>query len=173
MKKNELIGVSIVDRETKVRYPDPHHKHMEYADLVVAQRSKDPASKVGAILVKYGKVIAEGCNQLPDGCEELPERYERPDKYDWMNHAEPTVICNAAKDGIGTRDADMYINWYPCLVCAGFIVQAGIKRLFADEEPDWNHHKWGRDFHIAKKKLEEGGVEVIFMNYEAHRQGNV
>ena len=115
--------------------------------------------------------MVTGFNQLPKGCEDLPERYERPLKYDWMNHAEPTVICNAARAGIATDGCDFFLNWYPCHVCAGFLVQAGIKRLFVDEEPEWDHHKWGTAFKIARDKLAEGGVEVVVMNYKAHRQG--
>ena len=109
---------------------------MEHADLKVAQLSQDPASKVGAVLVKDDEMVEVGYNQLPDGCEDLPERYERPLKYDWINHAEPTLIINAARKGIATDGCDIYMNWYPCHVCAGFIVQAGIRRLFVDQEPE-------------------------------------
>lgn len=144
---------------------------MKFVDLEVAQQSKDPSSRVGGALVKDGAIVATGYNQLPDGCKDLPERYERPLKYDWINHAEPTTLLNAARVGMATVGCDFYLNWYPCHVCAGFIVQAGIKRLFVDQEPDWSHEKWGDAFKIARDKLFEGGVEVIIMNYDAHRQG--
>jgi hypothetical protein len=49
------------------------------------------------------------------------------------------------------------------------IVNAGIKRIFCDKEPDFNNLQFGAGFKLAIKKLEEGGVEVIYMNYEANR----
>lgn len=152
---------------------EQQYDFMRHADLVVAQQSKDPASRVGAVLVRDGLIVMIGHNKLPDGCKDLPERYERPLKYDWINHAEPTVLLKAARKGVATDGCDLFLNWYPCHICAGFIVEAGIKRIFVDQEPEWEHHKWGTAFKIAKDKLEEGGVEVIIMNYNANRQGIV
>ena len=146
---------------------------MKHVDLVVAQESQDPASKVGGAIVSNGKILVTGFNKFPQGCRNTPERWERPEKYDWVNHCEPTTICNAARLGIATDGCDFWLNWYPCKDCAGYLVEAGIKRLFVDQEPEWEHHKWGRDFKIARDKLAEGGVEVIIMNYNAHRQGNI
>jgi len=161
-KVNEIHILSLRDLE-----------YMEYADLHVAQWSRDPSSKVGAILVKDDMIIATGCNQFPDGIENTKERWERPEKYDWVNHAEPTVICNAAREGVSTLGSAMYLNWYPCDICSTYIVQAGIRRVYCDKEPDWDDLKWGDKFKRAKTILKEGGVEVIYMNYDAHRQGNV
>lgn len=144
---------------------------MKYADLIVAQESKDPNSKVGAVLLNKEGLKVNGFNKFPEGCENTPERWERPLKYDWVNHAEPTVICNAARMGISTENSQLWLNWYPCKDCAGFIVEAGVMRLFVDKEPEWDHPKWGKGFKIARQKLAEGGVEVIIMNYEAHRSG--
>ena len=149
-------------------------RFMKMADLDVAQWSKDQSSKVGCVIVKDRRIISTGYNGMPRGCnDDAPERHERPEKYSWFVHAEPNGIINAAREGVSTLGADMYLNWYPCDVCSTYIVQAGIKRLFADQEPEWEHHKWGDDFKRAKTVLDEGGIEVIYMNYDAHRQGNI
>jgi hypothetical protein len=50
------------------------------------------------------------------------------------------------------------------------IVQAGIKRIFCDKEPDFNNPQFGAGFELALEKLAEGGVEVIYMNFDANRQ---
>lgn len=149
-------------------------RFMRIADLEIAQWSKDRSSKVGAVIVKNRQIISTGYNGLPRGCDdEVEARHERPEKYNWFIHAEPNAIINAARQGASTLDCDMYLNWFPCDQCAGFIVQAGIKRLFADKEPDWDDPKWGVGFKRAIQKLNESGVEVIYMNYDAHRQGNI
>lgn len=149
-------------------------RFMRLADLEIAQWSKDRSSKVGAVIVKDREVISTGYNGFPRGCDDdLEARHERPEKYNWTIHAEPNAIINAARQGKSTLDCDMYLNWFPCEQCAGFIIQAGIKRLYCDKEPDFNDKKWGAGFIKAIEKLKEGGVEVIYMDYDAHRQGNI
>jgi dCMP deaminase len=183
-KKINLTGVSIVGndsmrKENRANAPLPLHqptkwdmRFMKFADLTVAQWSKDGSSRVGAVIVKDREIVTTGYNGMARGCnDDAPERHERPEKYSWMVHAEPNAIINAARQGKSTLGCDMYINWYPCDICSSYVVQAGIKRIFCDQEPEWEHHKWGAAFKRAKTILEEGGVEVIFMDYEAHRKG--
>jgi dCMP deaminase len=101
----------------------------------------------------------------------LEERHERPAKYSWVLHAEENAIINAARHGQKTMGTDMYVNWFPCSRCAGQIVNSGIKRVFCDKEPDWTAtDNWTTDQKIAHTKLKEGKVEIIYMNYDAHRQ---
>ena len=148
-------------------------RFMEVADLQVAQWSKDRSAKVGVVIVKDGVILTTGYNGFPRGCnDDLDEGHERPEKYQWVIHTETNGIINAARQGVSTLDADMYVNWYVCDRCAGNIVNAGIKRLYCDKEPDWNDpmsEKFG--FLRARQILKEGGVEVIFLDYESHRKG--
>lgn len=147
-------------------------RFMELADHV-AQWSKDRNTKVGAVIVKDRDPLSIGYNGFPRGCDdESDERHERPAKYDWVLHAEENAIINAARQGKMTMGADMYVNWFPCAKCAGMIVNAGIKRIFCDKEPDFTHPQFGAGFKLAIQKLAEGGVEVVYMNYEAHRNAN-
>ena len=145
-------------------------RFMQLADYV-AQWSKDRSAKVGAVIVVDKNPVSMGYNGFPRGCDDdLEERHERPTKYLWVLHAEENSIINAARNGQKTLGADMYVNWFPCSRCAGQIVNSGIKRVFCDKEPDWNvQGTWTADQKIAQQKLIEGGVEVIYMNYDAHR----
>lgn len=145
-------------------------RFMKIADDV-AQWSKDQSSKVGAVIIDGNEIVTTGYNGLPRGCDDnVPERHEKPEKYNWFIHAEANAIINAARQGKSTLNKDMYVNWFPCDQCAGFIVNAGIKTIYCDKEPDWNHYKWGGAFKRAKKKLDEGGVKIVYLNYDAHRQ---
>jgi len=150
-----------------------NERFMRIADLEVAQWSKDRSSKVGAIIVKNGVVVTTGYNGFPRGINDNVEsRHERPEKYQWVIHAETNAIINAARQGVSTIDTDMYVNWYICDRCAGNIVNAGIKRLFCDQEPDWDDPRSESfGFLRARDILREGGVEVFFLDYESHRQG--
>lgn len=140
------------------------------ADLEIAQSSEDKSSKVGCVLVKNREIISTGYNGFPRGCNDsIPERHERPEKYNWTLHAEINAVINAARQHKCTLDTDAYLNWYPCDHCSGVLVNAGIKRLYCDEEPNWDDIKWGNGFHRARTILEEGGIEVFYLNYKSHR----
>jgi dCMP deaminase len=147
-------------------------RFMKLADHI-AQWSKDRSSKVGAVIVNDRNPISMGYNGFPRGCDDDDdERHERPEKYLWVLHAEENAIINAARHGQNTKGCDMYLNWFPCDKCAGMIVNSGIKKIFCDKEPEWDHPTWGTGFKRALKKLEEGGVEIVYLNYEANRSAN-
>lgn len=145
-------------------------RFMQLADHV-AQWSKDRNTKVGAVIVVDKNPVSMGYNGFPRGCDdEIDERHLRPTKYDWVLHAEENAIINAARNGQATKGADMYVNWFPCAKCAGMIVNAGIKTLYCDNEPDFTNHTFGEGFKLALQKLAEGGVEIVYMKYDANRQ---
>jgi len=148
-------------------------RFMKTADLEVAQWSKDRSSKVGALIVREKDIVVTGYNGFPRGVDDdVEERHQRPEKYQWVIHAETNAIINAARQGKSTMDCDMYVNWYICDRCAGNVVNAGIKRLFCDQEPDWDDPRSESfGFLRARQILLEGGVEVFFLNYNSHRQG--
>lgn len=146
------------------------YRFMKLADGEVAQWSKDRSRKIGAVIVRDREIITTGFNGMPRGInDDVEARHERPEKYHWFIHAEANAIINAARQGKSTLNGDIYVNLFPCDTCAGFIVQAGIKRVFVDKEPDFNDPKFGEAFKRALIIFEEGGVEVIYMNYDARR----
>lgn len=122
--------------------------------------SKDPSSKVGAIVVSdTGRTLSEGFNGIPEGVNDLPERIEvRPDKYLWMAHAEENAIVNAAAEGVRLRGATMFTTHHPCSRCAGMIVGAKIKCVVVG---DGVTKMPPEEVFVARTKLAEAGVLVI------------
>ena len=55
----------------------------------IAEQSKDPSTKVGAVIVSPDKqIISTGYNGFPVGVDDAPERYEdRPTKLKMVVHA--------------------------------------------------------------------------------------
>ena len=95
--------------------------------VLMAERSKDPQTKVGAVLVSPdGKSIAVGWNGFPAGLEETPERWERPAKYEFVIHAEENAILNSKCDLTGWT---LYTTLMPCQRCVMKIMQSGIARV--------------------------------------------
>lgn len=132
---------------------------------LVASRSTCIRRKVGAILVKDKRILCTGYNGAPSGlkhCEEIGciranssvasgERHELCRGL----HAEQNVIVQAAYYGIPIAKSDLYCTNKPCSICAKLIINAGIKRIFFEE--DYNDA-------LSDLLLNEAGVEVIKLN---------
>ena len=74
---------------------------------------------IGAVIVKNGKIIAHGENQV--------QKKQNP-----TLHAEIVAINKACKKLHSWRleNADIYVTLEPCPMCAGAISNARIKRVF-------------------------------------------
>lgn len=104
---------------------------------VVAQRSTCKRKKVGCIIVLEGRVISTGYAGAPSGlphCTEVGCETGPDGGCLRTSHAEAGAIAFAAKMGISTNDATMYITLSPCLNCSKLIINSGIKRVLYLEE---------------------------------------
>ena len=96
---------------------------------------------IGSVLVSKGKIIGRGHNK-------------RVQDNDPILHAEIDCLRNAGR--LGTyKDAVLYSTLMPCYLCAGAIVQFGIKKVIAGE---------AETFAGAKRFMESHGVEVTDLN---------
>jgi dCMP deaminase len=101
----------------------------------VASKSKDPKTKIGALIVKDKRIISTGYNGIPSGVDdENKNRHQRPEKYKWYEHGERNAIYAASKYGISTDGALLYTNALPCADCARGIIQSGIKEVYIHKQ---------------------------------------
>lgn len=128
----------------------------------IATWSKDKSTKVGAVIVNdRNKVISLGYNGFPIGFDDsMDYRHERPQKYDYTEHAERNAIYSAAELGISVRGCTMYLCWFPCPDCARAIIQSGIKTL-KYEHVDFEDERWGEGFKKSWEMLNECGVQLV------------
>ncbi|PIS05622.1 MAG: cytidine deaminase [Candidatus Buchananbacteria bacterium CG10_big_fil_rev_8_21_14_0_10_42_9] len=130
---------------------------MQIANLI-GQRSKDPNSQVGAVIVDGNKiVVALGYNGFPRGIsdDKLPWSREGDfldTKYAYVIHAEENAIYNANKP---TQGCTLYTNLFPCNECAKTIIQSGIKEIIY--ESDRYHDQ--PNMVASRKLLDEAGVK--------------
>jgi dCMP deaminase len=68
------------------------------------------------------------------------------------HHAEAQLIARAARDGVATRGAVMYVTDFPCPPCAKLVAAAGIARLY---------FRTGYAVLDGLDVLEAAGVEVL------------
>jgi dCMP deaminase len=98
--------------------------------FMIAQRSLDPATKCGCVVVDdSNSILSVGYNSPPRGCVDEVVPLTRPEKYLWMAHAEANAIANAAKCGIRLDKSTFYVTGPPCIVCFRAILNSGAKRL--------------------------------------------
>jgi len=154
---------------------DWHRRFLHMAGLV-ASWSKDPSTRVGAVIVRPGSwtVVTTGYNGFPRGVEEMEsvdeglviatqynDRWKRPQKYQWVEHAERNAIYQAAREGQAIDGCVLYLNWNPCPCtgCARAIIQAGIVEVVGDDRPfEGKGEQWEADLAIAREMLDEAGV---------------
>ena len=115
--------------------PDLSFRWLDYFLKIartVAEQSKDPSTKVGAVIVSPDKqIISTGYNGFPVGVEDNKDRYEdRPTKLKMVVHAEANAICQAAKHGHCIDGCYIFCTLVPCISCAKLIIQSGIKHVF-------------------------------------------
>lgn len=122
----------------------PSAKNEFYLNLAIKealQSSREGGIPIGAVLVKDGRILASGHNR-------------RVQDEDPLAHAEITCIRNAGRLK-KYRGTILYSTLMPCFLCAGAIIQFGIKRVVVGES---------RNFSGARTLLEQHGVSVADMD---------
>jgi len=132
-----------------------------WADILEeAEKSADWYRRVGAALVKDGEVVYVTHNEhMPE--EQQPNiegdaraLFKRGIHINYVTaaHAEVAAIGTAAKNGIVTDGADLYVTEFPCPYCARLIAKAGIKKVY-----------FLRGYAVLEGDafLKEAGVEVV------------
>lgn len=103
-----------------------------YAELSYAKRLK-----VGAVIVKDGRIISVGRNGTPSGynnnCETISDDGELHTKPEVV-HSEANAILFAAKNGIKTNNSEIICTHSPCINCSALIVQSGIKKVYYETD---------------------------------------
>lgn len=138
-----------------------YREAMEVA-LGAACQSPDPSTQNGVALITPDAGLILACNDFPRGVAHSSERWERPLKYKFVEHAERSGIYKAASVGRQTQGATLVAVWAACSDCARAIVCAGIHRLVrlpADNDATASH--WSEDIEIGDMIMREGGVEII------------
>ena len=102
---------------------------------------------IGSVLVKNGVILGQGHNKrVQDG--------------DPVTHAEIDCLRNAGRIG-NYKDTTLYSTLMPCYLCAGAVVQFGIKKVIVGES---------QTFAGAKEFMESHAVEVIDLDLDECKQ---
>ena len=109
--------------------------------LALAKASNCPRRTFGALLLdpERNVVLMDGYNGGPRGggrlfggeeCFRETMKIESGTRMEvGCHHAEMNVICNAAANGVRTRDAWLIVTGEPCMMCAKLIHHSGIEKV--------------------------------------------
>ena len=109
-----------------------HERFLALAE-VVSTWSKDPSTKVGAVIAHGNSIISLGYNGLPSGITDDGRLQERAWKHARVIHAEINAILHAH---VNLTRATLYCTHKPCLSCASIIIQSGITSVYWLVETD-------------------------------------
>lgn len=133
-------------------------RFLELATLI-ATWSKDPSTKVGAVIVGAEReVISVGYNGFPRGVADDARLDDRLKKYAIIVHAEENAILNAARTGARLSGATCFITYPPCAGCSRMLIQVGIREIVAPAVtiPE----RWRENMEAAQAILNEAGVRT-------------
>lgn len=106
---------------------------------LVKKRSKDPACKVGACIVRDKKILSTGYNGFPRGIDDTKYPWTKDsddptkNKFFYVVHAELNAILNSDTP---VQGAELYVTKFPCNECAKAIIQSGIKKIIYYDDKD-------------------------------------
>jgi dCMP deaminase len=132
---------------------------------IISKWSKDPSTKVGAIVVNEKRVIlGTGYNGFPRKVDDCEARYNDRDlKYKLVVHAEVNACLQALAAGIHGHTT-LYV--YPtimnppcCPECTKIIIQSGINRIVAWKNGPMSSH-WKEMSKYSEMMLTEANVVV-------------
>jgi len=136
------------------------NKFLEEA-VEVAKQSDCLRRQVGAVLVKNGKIIAEGFNREVRGvmpCAKVGCIREQKQIVSGTRAEECRGVCaeqnaliRCALKETSPKNSILYSTLYPCPVCARLLINAGIKRIV---------YKEARDNELTAELFKEAGVKT-------------
>lgn len=139
-----------ITEEKRLRYDKAYLRMAQtWAKLSHCERKK-----VGALIVRDGRIISDGYNGTPAGFPNCCENQQGETEW-YVLHAEANAILKVARSTNDCSGATLFITLSPCKDCSKLVLQAGIKRVvYMTEYKD----TMGVDF------LRSAGVEVVHIS---------
>ncbi len=138
----------------------------------VAELSSDWWRHVGAVLARDDVVLFSAGNRhkpsdhTPYIVGDVRQLFHKAEymNYSTAEHAETAVIAEAARRGVATLGASLYVTTFPCPYCARLIAHAGITKLYFTE---------GYATLDGEELLKQAGVEIILVkNFEVGKKSH-
>jgi dCMP deaminase len=126
----------------------------------VAKLSKDPSTKVGAVLFdEKRRIVSAGYNGFARGVADTDDRLSNRDvKYRLVLHAEKNAILFATGP---THGCTMVVTHPCCAQCAALIIQAGVAHVMWPKPAAEFEERWRQDLVLTREQFTEAGVSIF------------
>jgi len=141
---------------------------------VVAQKSHDPKTRIGSILVRDKNVISTGYNSFPRLVNDSAERYNNRDlKRKIVCHSEENTILTSARLGINTSNTTLFTFGFPCCNCMKILIQGGVSDLVTHKQwPNLIHSpEWIESIELSRILANEAGINIRIFDKVLGTQG--
>ena len=139
-----------------------HDKQMLRRAKAASFWSKDPSTRIGAVVHCAGQVLGRGHNGFPPGIAEDERMNDREQKYELVVHAEMRALISAGRAAHG---GTLYLWGFkgpPCTNCTKHLIEAGIRRVVASGTP--TPERWAESLRKSEAMLAEAGI--LFETYD-------
>jgi dCMP deaminase len=133
------------------------HEYFMQIAAQVATRSTCDRKHVGAVIVRDRVILSTGYNGSLHGaphCDDTGHDIENGHCVRAV-HAETNAVAQAAKNGVGIDESEIYVTASPCLACFKLLANSGIKTIYFKE------------FYTDKRitgYAKQSGVKLVLMN---------
>lgn len=104
--------------------------------FATAERSPDSQTKIGCVITdRNNHILGTGYNGFPKHFPEEMLPNTRPEKYQWIIHAEENAIINSRDLHLVQDGAIAYISSRPCLHCLKLMINSNIKKIIVSTKP--------------------------------------
>ncbi len=144
--------------------PSKLQNYMEIAETV-AKRSHDAQTKVGALLINNnsGAILATGFNGFVKGAPDNILPNTRPDKYEYILHAEMNLLTNCARHGISMNDCFLVCTMSPCKLCMRLMINSGVNLVIAKNlYTDFGDILKMKDVNVTYAETSDGFYEIHY-----------
>jgi len=149
------------ERDTRVI--DKWDKRFLMMAQLIGTWSKDPSTKVGAVIVDTNqRIVATGYNGFPRGVIDDEESLgDRNVKYPLTIHAEANAILFA---NVNLTGFTIYSTHPTCAGCAAMVAQTGISRVvWIHPEPQFID-RWKESTQLAKRVFHDAGISTTIVD---------
>jgi len=125
----------------------------------VAKLSKDPSTKVGAVIFDdKRRIVSVAYNGFPRGVQDSQARlHDRETKLKMTVHAEKNAMAFATAPLHGST---LFCTHPCCTQCAAMVIQNGVKHVcWPTPEPAFVE-RWANDMTLSMEMFMEAGVNV-------------
>ena len=125
---------------------------------VISQRSKDPSTQAGAVIVDaHNVILGLGYNGFPRGLSDEEFPWDRAGgfletKYAYVVHAEENAIYNS---NARTSGCKLYCTLFPCNECAKTLIQNGITEIVYESDKYHDEDIWK----ASRRMFDAAGVK--------------